>query len=188
MQLLISKHSRGCVPSAPCRGREHGREMVWIIIGQKSTNTRRHSEREREGGRYPREPGAAYSTIRLTTKLPEPMVKMNKITPAEEGLAPNKQKIGRKTVNYRELDSPLFSWTLNMSVPQSPPCLLLQQQGLAPTPPAHTAAQKHEGSHGRTGNPRYGVKMSQPTYRLTAEQTDARPTETLPSKIWTNIS
>lgn len=45
MQLLISKHSRGCVPSAPCRGREHGREMVCIIIGQKSTNTRRHSER-----------------------------------------------------------------------------------------------------------------------------------------------
>lgn len=24
------------VPSAPCRGREHGREMVWIIIGHKS--------------------------------------------------------------------------------------------------------------------------------------------------------
>lgn len=61
--------------------------MVWIIIGQKSTNTRRHSERER--GHYPREPGAD-STIRLTTKLPEPMVKMNKITPAEEELAPNK--------------------------------------------------------------------------------------------------
>lgn len=47
MELLRSKHSRGCVPSAPCRGREHGREMVWIIIGQKST----HSMTLREGGR-----------------------------------------------------------------------------------------------------------------------------------------
>lgn len=43
----------------------------------------------RERGRYPWEPGAD-STIRLTTKLPEPMVNMNKITLAEKELAPNK--------------------------------------------------------------------------------------------------
>ena len=35
--LLKSRDSRSRVPSAPCRGREHGRETVWIIIGQKST-------------------------------------------------------------------------------------------------------------------------------------------------------
>ena len=33
-----ASESRGPVPSAPCRGREHGREMGWIIIGQKSTD------------------------------------------------------------------------------------------------------------------------------------------------------
>ena len=34
-----ANESRGRVPSAPCRGREHGREMGWIIIGQKSKDT-----------------------------------------------------------------------------------------------------------------------------------------------------
>lgn len=33
---LTSKDSRGGVPSAPCREREHGRETLWIIIAQKS--------------------------------------------------------------------------------------------------------------------------------------------------------
>lgn len=53
MSALRSKHSRGCVPSAPCRGREHGREMVWIIIGQEST----HSMTLREGGRLREQTG-----------------------------------------------------------------------------------------------------------------------------------
>lgn len=33
------QNCRGCVPSAPCRGREHERETVWIIIGQKEQKT-----------------------------------------------------------------------------------------------------------------------------------------------------
>lgn len=34
------------VPSAPCRGREHGREMVWIIIGHKSKKTKEKNEKK----------------------------------------------------------------------------------------------------------------------------------------------
>lgn len=36
MTRYKSKDSRGGVPSAPCREREHGRETLWIIIAQKS--------------------------------------------------------------------------------------------------------------------------------------------------------
>lgn len=54
-----------CVPSAPCRGREHGREMVWIIIGNKSTNTQRHSER--------RGSLVLIQINFLTVRLPKPM-------------------------------------------------------------------------------------------------------------------
>lgn len=77
-------------------------------------------------------------------------------------------------LGYWELDSPLFAWTLNISVPQSPPCLLLQQQGLAPTPLAHAAEQINEGSHWRTGSPATMYKCHL-RHHLTAERPRTRP-------------
>lgn len=143
MSLLRSKHSRGCVPSAPCRGRKHGREMVWIIIGQKST----HSTTLPEGGRSRELTGAG-----LGGRGTSP----NPITTPSPPLPQERHKRKCAYVYTHNKNRAGFSWTLT---PPSEPSM--------PPPPATRAGTNSNRTATTDAPPRLPKSPPRPELTLT---------------------